>query len=206
MAARYWVGGGSSSNWSATGNTNWSATSGGSNNASVPGSGDDVYFDGAGTNGNTANTVSATITVNSITYSSGYTQTTTINALLTVSTTIQLGTGNSTFAGTSGFSCATLSQISGGVSTITLKDGVQYTVTSSLSVWSAPSGSVTITSSSGTIKALLKLNNGSACTCNTNTTRIDASGGRSIATFSGTVTDCVNVVSYTDLKGVSGAV
>lgn len=45
MAARYWVGGGSSTNWSATGNTNWSATSGGANNASVPTTSDDVFFD-----------------------------------------------------------------------------------------------------------------------------------------------------------------
>lgn len=51
-ANRYWVGGGSSTNWNATGNTNWSATSGGANNASVPSSIDNVYFDansGSGT-------------------------------------------------------------------------------------------------------------------------------------------------------------
>lgn len=36
MASRFFVGGGSSTNWSATGNTNWSATSGGANNDSVP--------------------------------------------------------------------------------------------------------------------------------------------------------------------------
>lgn len=48
-ANRFWVGGGSSENWSATAPTNWSAASGGSNNASVPGSGDDVFFDGVGT-------------------------------------------------------------------------------------------------------------------------------------------------------------
>ena len=43
-ASRYWVGGGSSNAWNATGNTNWSSSSGGSNNASVPTSSDDVYF------------------------------------------------------------------------------------------------------------------------------------------------------------------
>lgn len=47
MAARYWVGGGSSTSWAATGNTNWSATSGGANNASVPTAADDVFFDAA---------------------------------------------------------------------------------------------------------------------------------------------------------------
>jgi hypothetical protein len=51
MATRYWVGGGSSTNWSATGNTNWSATSGGANNASVPGASDDVFFDAASGSG-----------------------------------------------------------------------------------------------------------------------------------------------------------
>ena len=56
MANRYWVGGGSSTNWSATGNTNWSATSGGANNASVPTAGDNVFFD--------ANSGSGTATLN----------------------------------------------------------------------------------------------------------------------------------------------
>ena len=44
MADRYWVGGGATTNWSATGNTNWSATDGGANNASVPTTGDNVFF------------------------------------------------------------------------------------------------------------------------------------------------------------------
>lgn len=56
-ATRYWVGGGSSDAWGATGNTNWSATSGGANNASVPVSGDDVVFD--------ANSGSGTVSLNS---------------------------------------------------------------------------------------------------------------------------------------------
>jgi hypothetical protein len=48
----YWVGGGSSTAWDATGSTNWSATSGGSNGAGPPGGSDDVCFDnhsGSGT-------------------------------------------------------------------------------------------------------------------------------------------------------------
>jgi hypothetical protein len=44
-ASRYWVGGGSSTDWAATGNTNWAATSGGANNQSVPVSVDSVFFD-----------------------------------------------------------------------------------------------------------------------------------------------------------------
>ena len=55
MADRFWVGGGSSSSWTATGNTNWSTTSGGANNASVPTSADTAIFD--------ANSPAATITL-----------------------------------------------------------------------------------------------------------------------------------------------
>lgn len=48
----YWVGGGSSTNWSATVPTNWALTSGGAGGATVPSTGDKVFFDansGAGT-------------------------------------------------------------------------------------------------------------------------------------------------------------
>lgn len=57
MADRFWVGGGSSTNWNATGNTNWSASSGGVNNASVPGASDNAIFD--------ANSGSGTVTIGS---------------------------------------------------------------------------------------------------------------------------------------------
>lgn len=83
-ATRYWVGGGSSSNFSATGNTNWSTTSGGANNASVPTVSDDVIFDGVGASGNTAAICSATISFKSLTFTSGYTNTITLNAVLTI--------------------------------------------------------------------------------------------------------------------------
>jgi len=47
MADRYFVGGGSSTNWDAVTPTNWSATDGGANNASVPTAGDDVFLKSA---------------------------------------------------------------------------------------------------------------------------------------------------------------
>lgn len=77
MASRYWVGGGSSTDWAATGNTNWSATSGGANNASVPTTSDDVFFDANSGSGSAvinaaANCLSATFT--------GFTGTLTHNA------------------------------------------------------------------------------------------------------------------------------
>ena len=63
VAQRYWVGGGSTTDFNATGPTNWSASSGGSNNATVPnGTITDVYFNGVGANANGTCNVSATVT------------------------------------------------------------------------------------------------------------------------------------------------
>jgi len=65
MATRYWVGGGSSANWNATGPTNWGTASNTQDDASVPGASDDVIFDGVGT-GASNSTLSADITINSL--------------------------------------------------------------------------------------------------------------------------------------------
>jgi fibronectin-binding autotransporter adhesin len=98
-ASRYWVGGGSSSNWNATGNTNWGSSSGGANNASVPTSADVAIFDGAGALGNTNSTISAIITVGGYSVTSAYTATINHNFDLTVAGSITLG-ANYTIAGT----------------------------------------------------------------------------------------------------------
>jgi hypothetical protein len=95
-ASRYWVGGGSSSNWNATGNTNWSASTGGANNASVPTSADVANFDGAG---NSSSVISATITIGGLIITSAYTATITHDFALTVAGSITLG-ANYTIAGT----------------------------------------------------------------------------------------------------------
>ena len=58
---RFWVGGGSSTAWTATGNTNWSTTSNGANNASVPTTTDVVCFDSH--SGSATSNISASITV-----------------------------------------------------------------------------------------------------------------------------------------------
>ena len=87
MAARYWVGGGSSTNWNATGNTNWGTTSGVQDNASVPTSVDDVIFDGAGVAGNSNCTVNTALACLTLTITSGYTATMTHNGVLTITTT-----------------------------------------------------------------------------------------------------------------------
>lgn len=77
MADRYWVGGGSSTNWSATGNTNWAASSGGANNASVPATGDNVFFDANSGTGNSVISASQSIGTLDCT---GYTGTLTSNS------------------------------------------------------------------------------------------------------------------------------
>jgi len=87
---RFWVGGGSSSNWDAVGPTNWSTTSGGTNNASVPVSTDYVFFD---SNSNNA-TLSSNITIRSINCL-GYTGTITHNA------GVKLSIGNGVASGSS---------------------------------------------------------------------------------------------------------
>lgn len=69
-ANRYWVGGGASVNWNATGNTNWGSASNTRDNASVPGSGDAVIHDNSA-NGASNGTVSAAITVGSLDYTGG---------------------------------------------------------------------------------------------------------------------------------------
>ena len=99
MASRYWVGGGSTQNWAATGNTNWSATSGGANNASVPTSLDDVIFDV--NSGALPSTIGANITVLSLTITSGYTGTMTHTGTVTVAGSITFG-ANYTIAGAAG--------------------------------------------------------------------------------------------------------
>ncbi len=110
-ASRFWRGGGLTANWNAVGNTNWSATSGGANNASVPGATDDATLDGgiAG-NGNSNGTISAVITVLSITFTANYTSTVTRNAVLTVAGNVTLDTAT-VWAGASGLTISAASTI-----------------------------------------------------------------------------------------------
>lgn len=101
MASRWWVGGGSSANWNATGNTNWGTASNTQDNASVPTTTDDVYFDGVGT-GASNSTLSANITVRSVNFT-GYGNTFTHNT----SVTLTIGDG------TAGASNVALTMVSG---------------------------------------------------------------------------------------------
>jgi hypothetical protein len=94
MADRYWVGG--SGTWNNVSTTNWSGTSGGSNGASPPVAGDDVFFNSAsnGTNYTVSMAVSTTyayrnITINgpltgNVTFSGGSTATHNISGSVAV--------------------------------------------------------------------------------------------------------------------------
>lgn len=139
------------------------------------------------TNGITWNIISFTGTV---TY--------TINSLLSTAT-ISSGQ-SSTFAGTSGWTCGTLNLTSNTATTLTLAQANTYTITTAFNATSAGGAAKpTIVSSDGTLKTTLILNSGATCTVgNVNFTRIDASAGRSINTWNGTVTNCLNINSFTD--------
>jgi len=113
--------------------------------------------------------------------------------------------GTVTFAGTNVWNCNTLSHTGVSAFTVTLKESLEYVVTNSFSCFNSRTGSILLfTSAHASTKALLKLNSGATCKCLANFTRIDSSSGRVIRSFNGTITDCVNIVSITDLKTVAG--
>ena len=134
--------------------------------------------------------------------------TATITSLLTITGTLTLSSGSTcAFAGTAGFTCSNLIGGASGLAQIlTLQAGITYTATSALTVNGTRIGLMqTITSSSGVggTKAILTLNSGATCKVLSNFTRIDASAGKTISTFNGTVTDCSNVIRFNDMP-VSG--
>ena len=104
MAARFWVGG--TGNWDASDTTHWSASSGGAGGASVPGASDTVTLDGSSGGGTV--TVTATVSVTSIT-AGAFTGTLDTNGQsITTSGTISItGTGVRTVTlGASAISCS----------------------------------------------------------------------------------------------------
>ena len=147
----------------------------------------------------------AGITWSNITISGSGTRT--ITSLLTITGTLTLAAVTFSFAGTAGFTCGTLTGGGSGLAAIvTLVEGITYTVTSALIINSTRIGLIqTITSSSGAggTKAILTLNPGATCNVLSNFTRIDASAGKTISTFNGTVTDSSNVIRFNDMP-VSG--
>jgi len=91
--ARYWVGGGSTSAWSATGNTNWGTASNTRDNASVPSATDDVIFDNS-VNGNTPCTITANAAAKTLTmtgWSNTITQSTNTSVVLSGNAVLEGG-------------------------------------------------------------------------------------------------------------------
>jgi hypothetical protein len=123
----------------------------------------------------------------------------TINSTLTVNGTLTIRV-NPSFDGTHGFVAHTLSHIAITAATVTLKEGITYTITSAFNCFSSRVGAIVLfTSSHASNKAILTLQNPAACNVLASFRRIDASAGRSITPFNGTITDCLNVISWNDL-------
>jgi hypothetical protein len=128
----------------------------------------------------------------------------TINSLLSATTLTIGATTGITFAGSSGFTAGTFSTTQIANQLVTLQHGVTYTVTSAFNFSASRVGSINaFTSDDASIKAILTLNKGATCNVLANFTRIDASNGRTINAYNGTVTSCLNINSYTDLKTIS---
>lgn len=125
MAAKFWVGGGTNTNWNSSPVTNWANSSGGTGNQTAPTSTDDVTFDGAGS-GNGASVISATITVLSLTFTSGYTNTITISATTTIAGNFTDNTAH-TWAGASAITISAASTITSGGKTF--PNGVTFSNT-----------------------------------------------------------------------------
>lgn len=202
-----------STTFNLTGGT-WSGNGGISNAVNFTGN---ITYSATGTYTGTMTYVSGTVTTTSSTLTLGTstmntngiswnnisiagTATITINSLLTATGTMTLsGTVAITFGGTSGFTVGTLNITATANNTLTLANTVTYTVTTSLTAFTSRTGSTFLfTSDHATNQAILTLNQGATNSVLANFTRIDASAGRTIYTFHGTVTSCNNIVSYTD--------
>lgn len=187
MAQRFWVGGGSSNAWNATAPTNWGTASGVQDNASVPTSVDDVIFDGAGAGGNTASTISAIITVKSLTITTGYTSTMTHNAVLTIAGNWTMNNTH-TIAGTSALT------VSG-----------TTTITSNGQAWpNQLNMEATVTLSGNfTVNGLIAIGGGNRTVNKTTTETLTCAGGFSF-TFGGIQAGTVKVI-WTGGTFTSGA-
>ena len=114
----------------------------------------------------------------------------TLNSTLNCSVLNILYTGAVTFVGTSGFNCGTFSSLVGGRS-ISLKNGITYTVTSNLNIVGTSTSRITLSSTS--TGALFNLQTGALQDVRfCNATWIDSSGGSTIYTSVGTLLNTTN--------------
>ena len=112
----------------------------------------------------------------------------TINQLLSITNILSLS-GTATFTGTDGWTCNTLSLTAAGAFIITLQNAITYTTTISAQLTGGTNAArYTMTSNSGTIRAIWTLTNGaSQAFTYVNGTRIDSSAGQTVYTFGGTI-------------------
>jgi hypothetical protein len=112
----------------------------------------------------------------------------TINSLLTITGTLLTSANPLQFNGTSGFTTATWS-CTGGGRVFTLQAAVTYTITTA---WTSTAGQ-TFISSSGSVQAIITLNQGASQTMGAViATRIDSGGGQTIWDWAGTLTTTTN--------------
>lgn len=125
---------------------------------------------------------------NNVTITTG---TVTLNSLLTVNGTLSVGSaGTVIFAGTHGFTCNTFSCVTAG-RTINYAVGKTYLVTNSLIVTGSTGSKISFVSTSA--GALFNLQVGASQNVqNCNATWIDSSGGQTIYTSAGTLTNTTN--------------
>ncbi len=117
------------------------------------------------------------------------TGTLTINASLAV-----------TFAGTGGFTVGTFTCSHTTTTSLTFNDAATFTITTAFNAFTSRTGAIlTFTSDDATNRVPFILNQGATCNVLANFTRINASGGRTIRSFNGVITDCLNVVSFSDI-------
>jgi len=159
MASRYWVGGGSSTNWNATANTNWAATDGGPGNQSVPTTTDDVFFTASSPS---PAVISAAITVRSVNCT-GFTGTITHNT----GVTLTINTGSAT--------------------SLLFSSGMTYTpaTTTSLITFTHTSGTADITSN-GKRLGPLTINGAGGTTRLLDALRVDAVANSTLTITAGT--------------------
>ena len=141
---------------------------------------------------------------NNVTFG-GATNDVTLTSLMTVTGSATIITGsNTTFQGTHGFDFGSL--ICQGVSAFTygFKEGITYLIRNELTADNSRTASRAIfTSTHASTKAIITLMQGATCSVNASLARIDASAGRTINTFTGVVTDCLNIRTFSDLQTVA---
>ncbi len=123
---------------------------------------------------------------------------------LLVSGTLSTSGGGQTWAGNVGFVVGTFAPGATSVSTMTFQNSITYRTTTAFTSNTSRIGSIlTITSNHATLRANFTLDYGATCNVLGHFIRIDASAGRTIWSFNGTITDSPNIKTFTQPNTVS---